>query len=314
MYYQNDNPYTERAVIIIDNDGKIMWFNTAAHDVCAALRVGKSIEMFMSESERAEYHRLRAESAYGFRLRTKKYKRRYDIVVDMKKDYSEGVSRVILDPLHVKKTEPLTYAAVADGVRQALEGKADAALMKHIYDAAVASDGILPEFSKKSALPFDETMRKFAYAINRKLILSKGKVILEKEPELTENAVIYAEPCGLFLTLAAIVFALESVSVDKCIKITLGDAKIRLMSNIRDEIYLPAAESFGRRAADVLFADEMSEFCGYDLIREIYFFDGKNRASFTLTLPNEVSQTLRSGIAVGLLIRRALEALEIYPA
>lgn len=275
--------FDPRPLIMTDTDGNIIFINNAAHKMCADRCGGNIFTAFPTLPGRLIRARASGQSDFSLFSVVPPYT---EFKFDISSEASDGVIR--LSPLSANGTDAhiFTYEELAEEFRAAsdMQGLEGARRTTRIYDTLISANSIPTSKSDPQPVPMRCLLTDFFDSALPSIRHIGHTLILRCDASVTDSSPVYCDPYSFFLMLAA-----ASVAVGYAARGDIvidaehtGDSGIITVSaNMRPNITLSNAASFGVHAPDVIFAETIAKRCGFALS-----FDTRDRRiAFSFRIP-----------------------------
>lgn len=252
-------------LIITDKNGIIIYCNEAAHNICAAVSFGNSVEDLLRGEELSAYKAALSSAIPSFSVKSSVLGDS-ELVFDLTKERSDGIRYV-----HVKNgvfaDTTVSYRDIADCFSNAV---ADARLSKRrfteLYETLAPKCTTFGSGRHLALYALRDLTESFYEHILPNLLSVYGDVTSE-QIGITSDSVVYAEPYGLYLTLSAMMSAASYVSAGGGIAVRIedrGDAVIfEVSASTSEETHSDPIDMFGVHYVDVIYAETLARTSGY---------------------------------------------------
>lgn len=251
-------------LIITDKNGIIIYCNEAAHNICAAVSFGTSIENLLCGDELTAYKAALSSALQSFSVKSSNLGGS-ELIFDLTKERADGVRYVhIRESADIKST--ISYKDVEDSFAHAVsDPRLSRRRITELYETLAPSAATFGSGRHLELYNLHDLTAPLYDRIIPNLLSVYGDVISE-EIGITDQSVVYAEPYGLYLTISAMMSAASAVSPDGGILLRIedrGDAVIFEVSASDARIFDDPIRMFGVHYIDVLYAETLARTSGY---------------------------------------------------
>ena len=252
-------------LIITDKNGIIIYCNEAAHNLCAAVFFGTSIEDLMCKDELDTYRSALSTALQSFSVRLSALDGA-DLIFDLTKERSDGVRYVHVRQKSSEIKSAISYNDIADSFAHAVsDPRLSKRRVTELYETLMPSGITFGSGSRLMLYKLSDLTAQLYERIIPNLMSVYGDVTSE-EVGITDESIVYAEPYGLYLTLSAMMSAASAVSPDGGIRLLIedrGDAVIFEASADGVKISDDPMRTFGVHYVDILYAQTLACASGY---------------------------------------------------
>ncbi len=269
-------------LIITDKNGIIMHCNEAAHSTCAAVSFGVSIESLFDAETLDQYRSALSRSVRSFALRAHAFEG-YELIFDLSKEASDEIRSIHIRKLTDTPRSAVSYEDVADAFKNATAEQSFAKRrVSELYETLSSALATFGSCRHIELYRLSDILSPFYEHILPNLLSVYGDVI-SSESGITEESVIYAEPYGLYLSLAAIMSAASALSFDGTVLLKTEDRTDTVSFEVTafDKNFgNDLTARLGCHCVDLIYAEMLARSSGYTFSKDIDRNDG--RVTFTL--------------------------------
>ncbi len=270
-------------LIITDKNGTIIYCNEAAHNICAALSFGNSIESLFNEDELNLYKRSLGSAVSSFSVKSSVLKDA-ELIFDLTKEVSDGTRQIFIRRSASSAIPSVSYENVAKEFSSALSNSAlSKRRFTELYETLSSQNTSFELIRHLDLFDLKSLLDSFYTHVLPNFLPVYG-TIHTTEVGITEKSVIYAEPYGFYLTLCAMLSAASFVSCNQDINLNIDDRSDAVTVNVSvtaDEArFDEPIRMYGIHYVDIIFAETLSRASGYLFSYENNRDTG--RVSFTL--------------------------------
>lgn len=257
-------------LIITDKNGTIIYCNEAAHNICAAVSFGNSVEKLFNEAELGTYKLALSSALHSFSVKSSALGGA-ELIFDLTKERRRGVRYIRIKNLSLPSRTDISYESVANDFMNAVYGKnLSGRRFTELYET-LASDGcVFGSCRHLAVFGLRELTDRFYKHIIPKLLSVYGN-IFTSESGITDESVVYAEPYGLYLAVSAMMSAAAYVSdgnvslhtEDRGDTVTFEVSAPVTRGLCGDEVHL-----YGVHYVDLLYAETLARASGYGFTYE----------------------------------------------
>lgn len=250
-------------LIITDKNGLIIYCNEAAHNLCAALSLGETIEMLFDEDELVLY-KQRLSSGVGSFSVDSSVLGGAKLIFDLTKEAVNGTRQIYVSRGSDEEITSISYAELAKSFSYALsDSTRSKRRFTELYEMLTSNNSSFRIIQQLKIYNLRELLDSFYEHILPNFLAVYGKII-ETERGITEESVIFADPYSFYLTVSAMLSVASFVSQDHKIELDIDDrgdftivSVTALTSCFSDPIRM-----YGTHYIDLIFAETLANASG----------------------------------------------------